>query len=1008
MNLTNTLKIRFSFLLANILFGICSTWAQTKDYATTIVDEEHVNISANAVDENLNSNAEIMASSGIAIGIGAYSGVLELGFPQTISANKTSYVKIETEDDLLPSLLGGSLGNLLANITGTLLIGNQEFSVEAKNGSTTVLSRASNSTIGFSNDDLRVVSDANNNYFLAIAPSIDYNRIKITNRIGSLIGLNNTKALNIFGAYNSSGTSNCGTPNYTSFSGNGITLDLLNIGGAGVTNPGAAIDQNTSTSSELSLGILGVAASIEQTIYFDTPSHEDDSFYIQLSTNPSLLQAGILNNIEVVGQNGPNNIVFTDNLNNLINLDVLTLLQSNSMATIEVRPEANVDRLTIRLSSLLNVALEQQLEIHEVFIGPGSPIISGGSENISTCYNTSTSITATAEGDSNTEIRWYDAPENGNLLATVNSGETFTTPNLTTETTYYVASAKTTCTQESVRVPVTVNVVDIPTANDIEVSGNESSVCSSSEATLIPTSAIDGTFSWYFDSNGNNEITDGLVASGVTYSIASNGTLRINNLDEANSPYTYYVKITEATASCENAPGDYKEVILTVVDSNFDANVLVDTVLDIDDLVSIYQGDTDLSLTGNVTGDVDAGDLLSLTLNNISSNGTLDTNLNFNIDIDASNLIDAVSTGIETTISNGVCTITGLIPIDLPELPLDNLTQTFCETELAVVSDLQLSRNDMVFFESLTSNVLLDANTPLVDGEVYVAGILDIPTSILSRVEVTVNIMSVPAPTTNSSQQTFCQSSNPIVADIQVNEQDVIFYDNMSDGNEINPTTPLVDGETYYVAQSQGGCESTDRLAITVTLGEDDSILLSGQFEDVCLNRDYTYSTISGKENYVWNITGGSITAGGTSTDESVTVRWTALQNTSINLSYTDSANCISAAGLNQSIATVSCGEVLGEEFALIVYNEFTPNNDGFNDFFKVDGLEVYDNTVEIYNRNGSMVFSATNYQNTWDGIANVNGVLRNGEHLPAGTYFYKINIPEIDRHLVGWLQLAR
>ncbi|MEO9894068.1 gliding motility-associated C-terminal domain-containing protein [Aurantibacter sp.] len=1008
MVLTTTLKIRITLLIANLFFGICSVCAQTKDFATTIINEEQVNASANSIDTNLNTNAEIMASSGIALGIGAYSGELELGFTQTISANKTSYVKIETEDDLLPSLLGGSLGGLLANITGTLLIGNQEFSVEAKNGSTTVLSRASNSTIGFSNDDLRIVSDQNDDYFLAISPSLDYDRIKITNRIGSLIGLNNTKALNVFGAYTSSGSSSCGTPNYTSFSGNGITLDLLNIGGAGVTNPGAAIDQNPSTFSELSLGILGVAASIEQTIYFDTPSHEDDSFYLQLSTDPSLLQAGVLNNIEVVGQNGTNNVVFTDNLSSLINLDVLTLLQDDSMATIEIHPDANVDRLTIRLSSLLNVALEQQLQIHEVFVGPSSPVINGGAENVSTCYNTAATIIATADGDTNTEIRWYDAPENGNLLATVNSGETFTTPTLTTDTTFYVASAKTTCSQESARIPVIVNVVDIPTAGDIEVSGNQSPVCSSSEATLIPTSDIDGTFSWYFDPNGTNEITDGLVSNGATYTIDSNGTLRINNLDDINSPYTYYVKITEASASCENAPGDYKEVIVTVVDSDFDAAILVDTILDIDDLVNIYGGDTSLSLTGNVIGDVNAGDLLSLTLNNITSGGAIDANLDFNIDIDANDLIDAVNTGIETTITNGVCTVTGLLPIDLPELPTDNLTQIFCETELAVVSDLQVSRDDIVFFENLTSDVLIDANTPLVDGEVYVAGLIDIPTSVISRIEITVDILSVPTPTTDSANQTFCASLSPVVGDIQVNEQDVIFYDSMSGGNELNPSTALVDGETYYVAQTQNGCESTSRLVITVAISDDEPILMSGQFEDVCLNRDYTYAALSGKENYIWTITGGTITEGGTLTDESVSVRWTDLQDTSIHLSYTDSTNCNSDSGVSQSIATVSCGEVLGEEFSLIVYNEFTPNNDGYNDFFKVDGLEVYDNTVEIYNRNGSMVFSAVNYQNTWDGIANVNGILRSGEHLPAGTYFYKINIPEIDRDLVGWLQLAR
>jgi len=98
----------------------------------------------------------------------------------------------------------------------------------------------------------------------------------------------------------------------------------------------------------------------------------------------------------------------------------------------------------------------------------------------------------------------------------------------------------------------------------------------------------------------------------------------------------------------------------------------------------------------------------------------------------------------------------------------------------------------------------------------------------------------------------------------------------------------------------------------------------------------------------------------------------------------------------------------LDEEFCLRVYNEFSPNNDGFNDFFEIECIEDYSNTIEVFNRNGNTVFKAVDYRNTWDGIANVNGILNKGDHLPSGTYYYVINIPELDRNLVGWLQLAR
>jgi gliding motility-associated-like protein len=47
---------------------------------------------------------------------------------------------------------------------------------------------------------------------------------------------------------------------------------------------------------------------------------------------------------------------------------------------------------------------------------------------------------------------------------------------------------------------------------------------------------------------------------------------------------------------------------------------------------------------------------------------------------------------------------------------------------------------------------------------------------------------------------------------------------------------------------------------------------------------------------------------------------------------------------------------------------------------------------VQIYNRWGNLVYSNENYQNDWTGIAN-QGLVVYGEELPAGTYFYIIQI---------------
>jgi gliding motility-associated-like protein len=71
----------------------------------------------------------------------------------------------------------------------------------------------------------------------------------------------------------------------------------------------------------------------------------------------------------------------------------------------------------------------------------------------------------------------------------------------------------------------------------------------------------------------------------------------------------------------------------------------------------------------------------------------------------------------------------------------------------------------------------------------------------------------------------------------------------------------------------------------------------------------------------------------------------------------------------------------------------FSPNSDGINDLFVVRGINNYPaNTFSIYNRWGNEVFSANNYQNTWDGKS-TKGVKVGGDELPIGTYFYVLDL---------------
>ena len=74
----------------------------------------------------------------------------------------------------------------------------------------------------------------------------------------------------------------------------------------------------------------------------------------------------------------------------------------------------------------------------------------------------------------------------------------------------------------------------------------------------------------------------------------------------------------------------------------------------------------------------------------------------------------------------------------------------------------------------------------------------------------------------------------------------------------------------------------------------------------------------------------------------------------------------------------------------------FSPNGDGIRDFWEIKGIENSpENTVNIYNRWGDLVFTISNYDNqanVFRGEANNLSKLGAGS-LPNGTYFFDIQI---------------
>jgi gliding motility-associated-like protein len=118
---------------------------------------------------------------------------------------------------------------------------------------------------------------------------------------------------------------------------------------------------------------------------------------------------------------------------------------------------------------------------------------------------------------------------------------------------------------------------------------------------------------------------------------------------------------------------------------------------------------------------------------------------------------------------------------------------------------------------------------------------------------------------------------------------------------------------------------------------------------------------------------------------------------------------------INDDCKVLPCGNI-------VVHNAFSPNGDGINDLFAIDSIDETtcypENTVEIYNRWGILVFETANYNNTtnaFDGTSRGRTTVKKSDGLPTGTYFYIITYKSLDGNNVmqnnkkdGYLYLSK
>lgn len=154
----------------------------------------------------------------------------------------------------------------------------------------------------------------------------------------------------------------------------------------------------------------------------------------------------------------------------------------------------------------------------------------------SICEVGQVSLSATASVGT---INWYDAPTGGNLLG---SGTSFTTPSISTTTSYYAEAVNGTCTSlVRTKVTATVNHTAAPTGNTSqELCGNK---------TLADIIVNGSNIKWYDASTGGNLLPDSTpIVYGTTY-------YATQTISGCESPSRLAVTVTNGTCLGVNNTG---------------------------------------------------------------------------------------------------------------------------------------------------------------------------------------------------------------------------------------------------------------------------------------------------------------------------------------------------------------------------------------------------------------------------------------------------------------------
>jgi len=292
----------------------------------------------------------------------------------------------------------------------------------------------------------------------------------------------------------------------------------------------------------------------------------------------------------------------------------------------------------------------------------------------------------------------------------------------------------------------------------------------------------------------------------ISPALASGTTIFDPSVDTAGQ-YTYTVSSTN-----EACPDD--EAIITITftegaNAGEDMNVSVCNNDDFQDLFSLISADADMDGEFTLDGEVITDGIMDPSA---FEAGTYEVLYTVMAEDDQCGGDDAAT----ITITLG----------EAPEAPTTGDAVAFCAIDGATAALLDAEGTNLTWYSDADLSMMVSEEDLLINGEYYVTQTADNGCESEAAM-IMVNIVDSPAPTISSDYE-LCAFDNPTLADLtaEINETgEVTWYESADNMTALSNNAMLTDGTTYYATLiSDNGCESSERLAVTVTL-EDCALL---------------------------------------------------------------------------------------------------------------------------------------------------------------------------------------